>query len=64
MHAGLGRIIIYGRRILEMIAFYQRLLGYTPALREDDRIVELRPAVPGQPFFSSRPTQSNATDRQ
>lgn len=47
MHAGLGRIIIYSRRIPEMVAFYQQLFGYTPVYREDDRIVELRPTGPG-----------------
>ncbi len=47
MHAGLGRIIIYSRRIPEMVAFYQQLFGYAPVYRANDRIVELRPTGPG-----------------
>ncbi len=47
MQAPLGRIVVYSRRIPEMVAFYQNLFGFTPVHRANDRIVELRPTGPG-----------------
>ena len=57
MQAGLGRIILYTKRIDEMVAFYTVLFGYTRQDAPGDRIVELRPstaehtnpAAPGRP---------------
>jgi predicted enzyme related to lactoylglutathione lyase len=43
MHPPLGRLIIYTRRIPEMIAFYGRWFGYSANQSPDDRIVELQP---------------------
>ena len=51
MYAGLGRIIIYSRRIPEMVAFYEQLFGYTTVQRAHDRIVELRPTGRGVPIL-------------
>ncbi len=39
----LGRILIYSKKIPQMIDFYSRHFGYTAVYQEDDRIVELRP---------------------
>lgn len=47
MAAPLGRILIYTRKIPEMVAFYSRHFGFEMHRSEGDRIVELRPSGPG-----------------
>ena len=47
MQAGLGRIIVYTKRIPEMTAFYSGLFGFTAVQRSGDRLVELRPNSDG-----------------
>lgn len=47
MRASLGRIVIYTRKIPEMVAFYERYFGYEGHQVPGDRIVELRPAGAG-----------------
>jgi len=51
MQAGLGRIIIYTKRIDEMVAFYTTLFGYSRQDVPGDRIVELRPPASGMPIL-------------
>jgi len=43
----LGRLILYTKRLDEMIAFYSRHFGYTAHTLPGDRITELRPPGPG-----------------
>ncbi|MFN7025099.1 MAG: VOC family protein [Pseudorhizobium sp.] len=43
MQSGLGRIIVYTKRIHEMVAFYSGFFGFTAVQRPGDMIVELRP---------------------
>lgn len=47
MHAGLGRVIVYTKRIPEMVAFYSTVFGYDAIERPGNRIIELRPNGPG-----------------
>ncbi|MEQ8601080.1 MAG: VOC family protein [Devosia sp.] len=47
MQAGLGRIIVYTKRIPEMISFYSGLFSFTAVQRSGDRLVELRPNSDG-----------------
>jgi predicted enzyme related to lactoylglutathione lyase len=41
------RIIIYTKHVDEMVNFYCQHFGFTCAIKEDDRIIELRPARGG-----------------
>lgn len=50
MQTCLGRILIYTKRITDMVAFYTTLFGYTRHDLPEDRIAELRPQPPVQPF--------------
>jgi predicted enzyme related to lactoylglutathione lyase len=43
----INRIIIYSRKMPEMIDFYCRHFGFSAHQPDDDRIVELRPASGG-----------------
>lgn len=43
----LGRIVIYTKKIPEMVEFYSLHFGFEVVRLEDDRIVELRPAAGG-----------------
>ncbi|RWM05023.1 MAG: VOC family protein [Mesorhizobium sp.] len=43
MQSGLGRIVVYTKRIPEMVAFYSGFFGFAAVQRPGDRIVELRP---------------------
>ncbi len=43
----INRIVIYSKKIPQMIAFYSGLFGFTAHRQEDDRIVELQPASGG-----------------
>lgn len=47
MQATLGRLVIYTKRIPEMVEFYQRHFGYRARQLPGDRIVELCPAGAG-----------------
>lgn len=47
MTTPVGRIIVYTRKIPEMTDFYCRHFGFAAHQRDDDRIVELRPASAG-----------------
>lgn len=47
MHAPLGRIIIYTRKIEEMSRFYCRYFGFREVRSEGDRLVELIPVDGG-----------------
>ncbi len=47
----LGRLIIYTRKIDEMIAFYCAHFGYSVLRQQGDRIVELRPNGAGAPIL-------------
>lgn len=47
MSPSLGRIIIYTKKIPEMIDFYRRYFGYSDHQIEGDRIVELTPPATG-----------------
>lgn len=51
MQAGLGRIVLYTKRIEEMTDFYCRLFGYHRIQLPGDRIVELSPASQGIPIL-------------
>ena len=44
---GLGRVIVYTKRMEEMVDFYRDAFGYSPVRRDGDRIVELRPPGDG-----------------
>ncbi len=44
---GIGRIVIYTKRIEEMVDFYGSAFGYRPIRHSDDRIVELQPPEDG-----------------
>ena len=39
----INRIVIYTKKLPEMVAFYTRFFGFTAHQRDKDRIVELRP---------------------
>ncbi|MEM1387056.1 MAG: VOC family protein [Pseudomonadota bacterium] len=43
----LGRLVIYTKKIDEMVAFYTRHFGFRPLRRAGDRIVELIPPGAG-----------------
>lgn len=43
MRSGLGRIIVYTKRIPEMVDFYSEFFGFSAVQRPGDRLVELRP---------------------
>lgn len=43
MQSALGRIIIYTKRVPEMVAFYSGIFGFSAVQRPGDRLVELRP---------------------
>ena len=43
----LGRLVIYTRKIEEMVAFYTAHFGFVAVRQEGDRIVELRPGGGG-----------------
>ena len=43
MTSPLGRLVIYTRKVDEMVAFYCRHFGFEAVRRDGDRIVELRP---------------------
>ena len=43
----IGRVILYTKRMEELVAFYVKAFGYRPVGREGDRIVELRPPGDG-----------------
>ncbi len=47
MTAALGRIVLYTKRIPEMVRFYVDHFGFQVVEHEGDRIVELRPAQGG-----------------
>ena len=47
MHTPLGRIVIYTKKIDDMVAFYSQHFGFTEHRIEGDRIVELRPSGGG-----------------
>lgn len=47
METVINRLIIYTRKIDEMIAFYSDHFGYSAHRQDDDRIVELRPPKGG-----------------
>jgi catechol 2,3-dioxygenase-like lactoylglutathione lyase family enzyme len=47
MQASLNRIIIYTRRMAEMVAFYGDHFGYEAVVDVTDRLVELRPGAGG-----------------
>lgn len=47
MQVALGRLVIYSKRIPEMVAFYREHFGFEVIERAGDRIVELRPASGG-----------------
>lgn len=47
MQAALGRVIIYTKKMAEMVAFYTSHFGFAEHCLEGDRIVELRPAHGG-----------------
>ena len=47
MTAPLGRLVLYTRKLDEMIAFYSRFFGYEARHAPGDRIVELRPPEGG-----------------
>ena len=47
MNPPLNRLIIYTKKMEEMIAFYTRHFGYSVHQLENDRIVELRPSDSG-----------------
>ncbi len=47
MQTCLGRILIYTKRINDMVGFYTTLFGYTRHDLPGDRIVELRPPAAG-----------------
>lgn len=47
----LGRLIIYTRKIDEMIAFYRTHFDYTEVRQDGDRIIELRPNGAGMPIL-------------
>lgn len=42
MRTSVSQIIIYSKRIDEMVAFYQLHFGFEPREREGDKIIELR----------------------
>lgn len=39
--ASISQIIIYTKRTMEMVTFYNSHFGFEPVIRQDDRIVEL-----------------------
>jgi len=43
----INRIVIYTKRLPEMVAFYKRFFGFEAHQRDGDRIVELRPRSSG-----------------
>ena len=47
MTSPLGRLVVYTHKIEEMAAFYGRHFGFEAVVRENDRIVELRPRSGG-----------------
>jgi len=47
MSIGLGRVLVYTRRIPEMMAFYTEHFGFEAVVAPGDRIVELRPQGAG-----------------
>ena len=47
MTAPLARLIIYTRKMDEMVTFYERHFGFVAHRQEGDRIVELRPKSGG-----------------
>ena len=47
MTSPLGRIVVYTKRVPEMVAFYTRHFGFDVVELEGDRIVELRPKGAG-----------------
>lgn len=51
MSPPIGRIVLYTKRIPEMIAFYTQHFGYSCIRDPDDRIVELQPDGLGVPLL-------------
>ncbi|MFS4580481.1 VOC family protein [Phaeobacter sp. C3_T13_0] len=51
MTARLGRLLIYTKKLDEMIAFYSVHFGYRPHRKDNDRIVELSPTGLGLPLL-------------
>ena len=47
MTASLGRLVLYTKRLPEMVAFYGDHFGYTTRVRDGDRITELVPPAGG-----------------
>ncbi len=43
----LGRLVIYTKKINQLAEFYAKHFGFSVLRVEDDRIVELKPQVPG-----------------
>ena len=47
MHPPMNRLIIYTKKVDEMIDFYTRYFGFQVQRQDDDRIVELTPSAGG-----------------
>ena len=47
MTPSLGRLVLYTKKVPEMVAFYRDHFGYAEYTREGDRITELAPPGPG-----------------